>query len=190
MTEDKKQADKTRDDSSHLISEEQDRIPAEIFEAIEALNMTGTTKTDVMIRQRRVIEMFLDQIDPNTATTPRWTIYDGLAVQAWKAKQLPPNPKRGRPGASNEALVLQALFEITTREDYKDLRAANRSAKAEEALICIAERVGMDVEQVNYIIRMSKKDIALPPRVPAEPDIVAMWFEWLAGRRKKNFPGK
>ena len=60
MTEDKKQADMTRDEISHLIFEAQDRIPAEIFEAIEALNMTGTTKTGLMIRQRQVIEMFLD----------------------------------------------------------------------------------------------------------------------------------
>ena len=189
MTEDKKQADMTRDDSSHLIFEEQDRIPAEIFEAIEALNMTGTTKTDVMIRQRRVIEMFLDQIDPNTPTTSRWTIYDGLAVQAWKAKQLPPNPKRGRPGASEEAVVLRALSKLITRQDYKDLRRTNPSAKAEEALSCVAERFGMDVEQVNNIIRLSTKGIALPPKTSDEPDIVAMWFEWLA-RPRMNSPNK
>lgn len=189
MTEDKKQADMTRDEISHLIFEEQDRIPAEIFEAIEALSMTGTTKTDVMICQRRVIEMFLDQIDPNTPTTPRWTIYDGLAIQAWKAKELPPKPKRGRPGVSEEAVVLRALSKLFTRQDYNDLRRANPSAKAEEALSCIAERFGMNVERVNNIIRLSTKDIALPPKTSDEPDIVAMWFEWLA-RRRMNFPDK
>ena len=189
MTEDKKQADMTRDEISHLIFEAQDRIPAEIFEAIEALNITGTTKTGVMIRQRQVIEMFLDQIDPNTPTTPRWTIYDGLAVQAWKAKELPPKPKRGRPGVSEEAVVLRALSKLFTKQDYKDLRRANPSTKAEEALSCIAERFGMDVERVNNIIRLSTKDIALPPKTSDEPDIVAMWFEWLA-RRRMNFPDK
>lgn len=190
MSDDEKQADKTHGDLSHRTFEELDRLPAEIFEAIEALNMTGTTKTDVMTRQRRVIEMFLDQIDPNTPTTPRWTIYDGLAVQAWKAKQLPPKPKRGRPGASRVALVVRALGKVFVREDYKDLRVANRSEKAEEALSRVAEKFQMDVEQANNIIRLSEKDIASPPTTPEEPDIVQMWFEWLAGRRKKNFLDK
>jgi chemotaxis signal transduction protein len=46
----------------------------------------------------------------------------------------------------------------------------------------------MDVERVNDIIRLSTKDIALPPKTSDEPDIVAMWFEWLA--RRRNFPDK
>lgn len=190
MSDDDKQADKTIDDISHLAFDGHDRIPAEIFEAIEVLNMSGDTKSEVMLRQRRVIEMFLNQIDPSTATTPRWTIYDGLAVQAWKAKQLPPKPKRGRPGASRVALFVRALEKIFVREDYKDLRAANRSGKAQKALSRVAENFQMDVEQVNNIIRLSEKDIASPPTTPEEPDIVQMWFEWLAGGRKKNFPDK
>lgn len=190
MSDDEKQADKTQGYLSHRTFEELDRIPAEIFEAIEVLNMSGDTKKEVMLRQRRVIEMFLNQIDQSTATTPRWTIYDGLAIEAWKAKQLPPKPKRGRPGASRVALFVRAMEKIFVREDYNDLRAANRSAKAGEALSRVAEKNQMDVEQVNNIIRMSKKDITSPPTTPEEPEIVQMWFEWLAGRRKKNFPDK
>lgn len=190
MSDDEKQADKTIDDISYLTFDGHDRIPAEIFEAIEVLNMSGDTKNEVMLRHRRVIEMFLNQIDPNSPTTPCWTIYDGLAIEAWKAKQLPPKPKRGRPGASRVALFVRAMEKIFVREDYKDLRAANRSAKAGEALSRVAENLHMDVEQVNNIIRMSQKDIASPPTAPKEPEIVQMWFEWLAGRRKENFPDK
>lgn len=190
MTEDKKQADKIHDDSDHLNFEEHDRLPSEIFEAIAALNMHGATKTEVMFRQRKVIEMFLNRIDPAIADTPDWTIYDGLAVEAWKAKKLPPKPKRGRPSEPIPEVVIQREFtKIAVQEAYKELREANPSAKAEEALSAIAEKFEMDVEKVSVIIRLAKEDNVSPAKTADEPDIVSMWFEWLA-LRKINSPKK
>ena len=190
MTDDEKQADKTHDNRSHLTFEEHDRIPAEIFEAIAALNMNGATKTEVMFRQRQVIEMFLNRFDPETSKTPSWTIYDSLAVDAWKARKLPPKARRGRPTEPiPEFASSQELNKILIRSDYKDLRRAKPTENAEDALSRTAERFGMDVEKVNNIIRLSEKDIGLPAKTSEEPDIVAMWFEWLALRRI-NFPDK
>ncbi len=186
MSDDEKQPDKTHEDRSFLTFEEHDRLPAEIFEAIAALDDTGATKTEVMCRRKRVIKMFLDRIDPETGKSPSWTIYDSLAVEAWKAKILPPEPARGRPtGPFPEMALSREFSKLAIRQAYKDLRQSTPSATAAEALARTAERFGMHIEKVNNIIRMAETDIEMSPRPPAEPDIVEMWLQWQALRSKK-----
>ena len=164
---------------------EMDRIPSEIFSAIASLSDAGS-QAERLARRRDAIKMLLNQFSDNLNPVTGWTIYDAIAVQAWKEGILPPKRERGRQHGLKMDAVYENMKRLWVRLEYKKLGEAHPKLTGEQRLEEIAKRLGASTAILNELadlIHASDKSAYLME--PERDDIVEMWFEWEADLQRE-----
>ena len=172
------------DDDARNPMSDKDRIPSEIFEIVSALQEDGT-QADRLARRKRALEALLLLMLEAGDSGPSWTLYDHLAISAWRTGIIPPKKMRGRTGTHHDKSAVAALRKAQFRKFYRDLAKTDPHLSSAERLEIIAERFNLDLEWLSNVVRSSRKTIqkALPDPI-VFPDILDMWLEWESGRRK------
>ncbi|MGG7643899.1 hypothetical protein ACQ5SP_03705 [Rhodovulum sp. YNF3179] len=171
------------DDESHEHAPE-DRLPSEIFEAIAALDEPGT-QAELLARRAEAIRKFLELLFRTPDGNAYWTLYDGLAIQAWRDGLIPPKKARGRLRPHRNEAVMNFYRKAGLRHLYRKLGEEDPSSSAEERITHIAERYGLDAEWLVNVIRSSRHTIAGAEHDRTDVcEIVDMWLEWSAMRTK------
>lgn len=163
-----------------------DRVPSEIFEAIAAIEGVGNpTQAELLHRRGKALKALLRPVGAGPEDERFFTIFDELAIDAWRRGLIPPKPRKGRRAAPYVEAVTEAYRKTMYRKFYRDLADANPELSASERLTAIADRFGLDVEWLNNVIRASRKSIGKNiPDVGKFPDIVDMWNQWETMRIK------
>ena len=160
---------------------------------IASLSNTGS-QAERLARRRDAIKILLNQFSDNLNPVTGWTIYDAIAVQAWKEGILPPKRERGRQHGLKMDAVYENMKRLWVRLEYKKLGEAHPKLTGEQRLEEIAKRLGASTAILNELadlIHASDKSAYLME--PERDDIVEMWFEWEAHRhlhRHRADPGR